>query len=104
MKKTLHEHSLERQVTVFLSNCQEKLFDVFKENLYIGTTPFSKRIVLLPTPTMQDWVSLQLAKKKGISAGVDFLFLQQGVEKLSELLLKEKLKLPAAELNITVKL
>jgi len=73
----------------FLSNRLEALFEQFKENLFLpSSTPFSKRLVLVPSRATEHWLQIQLAQdpKLQIACGLTTIFLNKGVEKLKKLL------------------
>ncbi len=69
------------------SNKVELLFERMKNELFSSeTTPFTQRLVIVPSPAMKSWVMLQLAKEEniGIAAGLRFAYLDAAIEELSE--------------------
>lgn len=67
----------------YLSNRLEKLVPFLKENLFeANPSPFSERMVIIPSRPLENWISLELAKINGISAGFKTCFLNQAIESL----------------------
>ena len=74
---------------LFLSNRVEALVTSLKSNLFLeGTSPFARRLIVVPSPSMRAWLLWQLARL-GIAAGVRVVYLNQG---LATLLNKEDSK------------
>lgn len=76
----------ENQSTFFFSNRVDRLFDLLKENLFPpGSSPFSKRLIVIPSQAMENWIRLRLASDPEIqiACGFEVLFLRQAVESLS---------------------
>lgn len=82
-----------KQATVFLSNRLEILLSHLKENLFSSEAdPFSKRLVIIPSKAMEQWIKYSLAKdpQLQISAGLDFLFLNRATDVLLQLFYQTK--------------
>lgn len=75
-------------IQTFFSNQTELLFEDLKANLFTGTTPFSKRLVIVPSPAMKSWISAQLAQdlELKVAAGIQITFLEPGIHHLHALL------------------
>lgn len=75
-------------LNVFYSNRTETLFRSLKESLYTASQPFTRRIVIVPSPAMKSWLSLQLAKdpELGIAGGVEIGYIEPSINKLAKLL------------------
>jgi len=46
--------------------------------------PFTKRLVVVPSKAMKNWLSLRLAEDLGIAAGVEFVFLEPALRQLQK--------------------
>lgn len=68
----------------FYSNRTEILYSHLKDCLFSRTSPLSRRIVIVPSPAMKSWVTLQLAKdpELGIAAGIDIGFVEPSMRKI----------------------
>lgn len=70
---------------LFFSNSIEVLFEHLKVNLFPEDLDvFSKRILVVPSQGMQQWIHLNLASSLSISSGFMTTFLKQAIETLSE--------------------
>lgn len=79
-----------KQPIYFYSNRVERLYSHLRKELFgESCRPFTKRIVVVPSQAMKRWLMLQLAQDKqaGISAGIDFPFLDRAIFSLSDSLL-----------------
>lgn len=66
----------------YYSNRTEILFQRLKAALFDSpTTPFSRRIIVVPSPGMKSWLMLQMARDPdlGIAAGCEIIYLEQAV-------------------------
>ncbi|MCC5831569.1 MAG: exodeoxyribonuclease V subunit gamma [Chlamydiales bacterium] len=71
---------------LFFSNSVEKLFEKLKERLFHhGSSPFSKRLVIVPSPAMEGWIRGCLAQELGIAAGIETSFLDKALHTLFEM-------------------
>ena len=70
---------------IFYSNRVEHLYRLLRERLFAGDTSlFTRRLVVLPSEAMRQWLRLQMAEDPslGVCAGVDLLFLDQALDHL----------------------
>ncbi len=69
---------------VFYSNQIEILFQQLKFQLFHESTPFSKRMIIVPSTAMKTWIQLQMAldPQLGIAFGVEIHLLETAVQKL----------------------
>lgn len=67
---------------VFFSNRVEILYAYFKYSLYQGTSPFSKRLLIVPSPAMKTWLTLRLAEDLDlqIATGFEIYTLEDGLD------------------------
>lgn len=73
------------QVQVLLSNQTEALYQRLKEQLFSSDTdPFTKRIFVVPSKAMKNWLSIRLAEDLGIATGVTFLFLEPAIKQVEK--------------------
>ena len=71
---------------LFFSNSIEYLFDKLKDNLFpSGSTPFSKRLVIVPSQAIDHWIRLNLAQDLNISTGIETSFLENAVHELFDI-------------------
>lgn len=72
---------------IFQSNKIELLYKELKENLFLNSSVFSKRVILVPTQAIKSWLMLQLAQDPNleIAAGVEILYFQEGLNRLVNL-------------------
>lgn len=63
---------------IFFSNRVENLFECLKQDLYSSTSsPFSNRLVVVPSPAVKTWLSQQIAENFNIAMGVQVSYLEQ---------------------------
>lgn len=70
---------------VFFSNRTECLVERLKERLFAPpSTPFSRRLIIVPSPAMKAWLMLQMANdpEMGIAAGLEIAYLDQTLKQL----------------------
>lgn len=81
---------------VFFSNQLEVLCQQLKHQLFLNSHPFTRRMVIVPSPAIKSWLMFQLAKEgsSGIAAGVDFGFIDPGLNSLFQLLSLDPNNLP----------
>lgn len=82
----------------FFSNRLEVLYQQLKNELFVGTHPFTRRMILVSSPAIKSWLMLQMAQdtELGIASGVDICFVDPAMHQLSLLLSPEQQKLPDA--------
>lgn len=70
---------------IYLSNKIEILYQGLKDSLFFtGANPFAKRLIIVPSPAMKAYLRRQMAEdpELQISFGLEFAFLDQGLESL----------------------
>ena len=80
---------MERQLQVFFSNRTECLYSKLKETLFLsGQSPFTKRLVVVPSPAMKAWLMMRLADDPeiGIAAGIKISTLETSLYEIIETL------------------
>lgn len=63
---------------IIFSNRWEKLAEALAERLF-ASSPFAKRIVLVPSDGMREFLLFHLAQKLGIAAGIKICSLERGI-------------------------
>lgn len=71
------------------SNRLEKLADLFAASVGSADSPFTRQTVVVQTAGMGRWLSLRLAERNKICAGVEFLYPNAVIERLFGLVLPE---------------
>lgn len=68
---------MQEQFFLFLSNQLERLFTLFKEELYSHSFPLSKRLVIVESPLMRAWLYSKLAQdiELRVACGIDVISL-----------------------------
>lgn len=76
---------------IFYSNRIEQLYLDFKQNLYSLSSPFARRLIIVPTAAIKSWLLLKLAEDPtmGIAMGLEVLDLDEAYKKISELLTRQ---------------
>lgn len=69
---------------IHYSNRVEQLYTHYKAALFTSSSPFTKRLVVVPSPAMKSWIMLQMAKDSdlGISMGIEITYLNQAIQKI----------------------
>lgn len=70
---------------VFFSNQVEKLYDQLKHHLFgRATSPFERRLVIVPSPAMKSWLMLRMAQdlELGVAAGMEIAYLDDSIFKM----------------------
>src|SRR5687768_12504940 len=83
--------SCSQQGAIFFSNRIESLFVGLRHLLFAeGTTAFTKRLLVVPSQAMKNWLMLQLANdpQLHIAAGIEVAFLDEAVAQLGHNLAK----------------
>lgn len=95
---------------VFYSNRVEVLYRDFKRNLFENSHPLTRRLVIVPSPAVKNWLMLQMASDPdlGVSTGVEIGFIDSILNRLCELFaadqgIQEKVYEPS-ELEISLAL
>lgn len=71
---------------LFFSNSIENLFEKLKVNLFFNNaTPFSKRLVIVPSLAMEKWIRMRLAEDLQIASGFTTSFLENALQSLFEM-------------------
>ncbi|MBS0624051.1 MAG: exodeoxyribonuclease V subunit gamma [Verrucomicrobia bacterium] len=66
--------------TLFFSNQLEKLFEHLQEQLFLeGASIFASRLIIVPSPAVEQWLRLRLAEHLGIATAIQPFFLTQAV-------------------------
>jgi exodeoxyribonuclease V gamma subunit len=66
------------------SNRIERLYKELVNNIFRSEThPFSKRLIVVPSPAMKGWLMRQMAQDFGIFAGFEIVFLDEAIQKIS---------------------
>ncbi len=71
---------------VYYSNRVESLLNALKTRLFTGSSPFKRRLLIVPSPLMKSWVISKLAAQVDIFMGVETDYLDSGFEKITQLL------------------
>lgn len=71
----------------YLSNRVETLYNLFVAHLYKNSSPFEKRIVIVPSPAMKSWLMLRMAQDPHlqICTGIETYYLAEGFDRLLEI-------------------
>jgi len=65
---------------VFFSNQLEELFSRLQEQLFLGpATLFASRLIIVPSPAVEQWLRFQLADRLGIASAFTTAFLVESV-------------------------
>lgn len=95
------------QVLAFTSNRLEELYTHLKACLFSDvSTPFTRRLIVVPSPAMKSWLMLQMARdpQMGIAMGLEITYLDQSIESLKHLYdpIKTKSSLRPLELALLI--
>jgi len=95
---------MEGSFSVSFSNRVERLYDFLKARLFSGTAPFARRLVIVPSPAMKEWLMLRLARdpEVGVAAGVEVRYLEEGFSLLYRLFGGEELFPSRLELALKI--
>lgn len=79
---------------VFFSNRVEQLYETLKESLFSSSQPFTRRLIVVPSPSMKSWLMLRMANDPdlAIAAGLEISYLDQTIDQLSLLYTDTKQK------------
>lgn len=78
-----------KQLQTFFSNRIEHLFTRLKGELFgQPSTPFARRLIVVPSPAMKSWLMLQMAKDPdlGIATAIEVSYLDQTLKRLCKLM------------------
>lgn len=69
---------------VTFSNRVERLYLHLKQALFVGSRPFTRRLVAVASPAMKSWLTYQFASDPDLQvvAGIELVYLDQGVERI----------------------
>ena len=69
------------------SNRMEALLELFKKNFLSSPSPFTKRLVVVPSPIMRSWLLKEMAQDPDLSIamGVEVVYIDQAVARLGKL-------------------
>jgi exonuclease V gamma subunit len=73
-------------IQVFFSNQTEVLYEYLKMQLLnsFSLKPFSKRMVIVPSGAMQNWLILRLANDLGVATGIEFIPVHRAFHRILE--------------------
>lgn len=73
---------------VFLSNQVECLYSHLKKELFLNTSVFTKRMIIVPSPAMKSWLLMQMANDQdlNIAAGIEVVYLEPAIDKIIQIL------------------
>lgn len=73
-------------LTVYLSNQLEFLYQVFKIRVFENKNPFARRLVIVPSQAIKSWLMLQMADDPHlkIATGMEVCYLDQALSKMYE--------------------
>lgn len=94
-------------VQVLLSNQTEALYQRLKDELFSSSTdPFTKRIIVVPSKAMKNWLSIRLAEDLGIATGITIKFLEPALRELEKSLavVEEELFQLPSKLELSLKI
>lgn len=86
---------MSKQFQVFFSNRTELLYERLKRALFSSTTtPFTRRLVIVPSQPMKAWLLLKMANdpELGIATGIEISYLDPSLKKLHRTLFPELIK------------
>lgn len=72
--------------TLFFSNRVEALYENMRDSMFSkeGTTPFARRLLVVPSRAIKSWLMLRLADDIGIAAGIEYAFLSDGIDTIKK--------------------
>lgn len=73
-----------------VSNTHNILINFLHDNLFKLGSFSTKRIVIVPSTNIKNWIMLNIAKNKKISCGIEFFSIQQFIQKFFERYNKQK--------------
>ncbi|KIC75618.1 hypothetical protein DB42_EV00080 [Neochlamydia sp. EPS4] len=79
-------------IKTFYSNRIEILYDHLKKGLFGSSSPFARRLIIVPTLAIKSWLILQLAKdpELEIAAGLEIIYLEEALKKLPDFFSPQK--------------
>lgn len=79
------------QIQALLGNHVENLYEQLKIRLFSSeTNPFTKRLIVVPSPAMKGWLMQRLADDLDIAAGIQVTFLDPAMKWIQETLTDSK--------------
>ena len=74
-------------LSAYFSQSTETLYEYLTSNLFSPEKPpFTKRILLVPSPLMKSWLTKKMADDLGIAMGIELFLLEKGMKKIAELM------------------
>ncbi|MEC7840293.1 MAG: exodeoxyribonuclease V subunit gamma [Chlamydiota bacterium] len=72
---------MEHHLQISLSNRVEVLYDLLVAKLFTESPPFSRRIVIVPSPAMKAWLTVKMANdpRLNICTGIEIHYLEDGL-------------------------
>jgi len=91
------------QLLTYYSNRVELLFHFFKEASFASSSPFTRRLVFVPSPAMKSWLMLQMAQDPNldIAMGIEMSYPDQLFEKLQS---SQRHSLTSLELALAIEI
>lgn len=82
---------MQQPYRVTFSNRLERLAEQLKEKLFAHSSPFTKRLLVVPSPLIKSWLQQQIAldPQLGICTGIEVNYVNQALSSLSDLLLPD---------------
>lgn len=73
-------------LTVYLSNQLELLYQILKIQLFANKDPFARRLIVVPSQAIKSWLMLQMANdpQLKIASGIEICYLDQALPKIYE--------------------
>ena len=67
------------------SNLTESLYEQLKKSLFSFSSPFTKRMIIVPSPAMKSWLMIRMAKDPDleISSGIEVDFVEPSIRKIA---------------------
>lgn len=78
---------MNKQFQLFFSNRAEHLYSKLKHALFTeNSTPFTRRLIIVPCPAMKSWLMLQMAcdPEVGIAAALEISYIDQAITRLGQ--------------------
>lgn len=78
---------MDNQYQVYSSNRVESLYERMRDALFVGSSPFARRLVVVPSPAMKSWLMVRMAEdpQLEIAAGLEVTYLNQSISRLGQL-------------------
>lgn len=78
---------MDSQYHVYSSNRVESLYERMRDALFVKSSPFARRLVVVPSPAMKSWLMVRMAEdpQLGIATGLEVTYLNQSISRLGKL-------------------